>query len=62
MGVQGRRAADGSAVVRLPTYRDVNGLAKPAVVMPEELRQPLVDAVLGFLAEEGAVRRQYSDT
>ena len=62
MGVQGRRAMDGSAVVQLPTYRDVNGLAKPAVVMPEELRQPLVDAVLEFLAEEGAVRRVYSDT
>ena len=60
MGIQGRRrASDGSAVVQLPTYRDLNGLAKPAVVMPEELRKPLVDAVLEFLAEEGAVRRQY---
>jgi hypothetical protein len=32
MGIQGRRAANGSAVVQLPTYRDINGLAKPAVV------------------------------
>jgi len=59
MGIQGRRASNGSAVVQLPTYRDINGLAKPAVVMPEELREPLVDAVLEFLAEEGAVRRRY---
>ena len=59
MGIQGRRAANGSAVVQLPTYRDINGLAKPAIVMPEELRKPLVDAVLEFLAEEGAVRRRY---
>jgi hypothetical protein len=61
MGVQARRAANGSAIVQLPTYRDVSGLGKPAVVMPEELRKPLVDAVLEFLAEEGAVRRRYSD-
>ena len=58
MGIQGRRTLDGSAVVQLPTYRDVNGLAKPAVVMPEELRKPLTDAVLEFLAEEGAIRRR----
>jgi hypothetical protein len=27
--------------------------------MPEELRKPLTDAVLEFLAEEGAIRRRY---
>jgi hypothetical protein len=61
MGVQGRRTADGRAVVQLRTFRDVNGLAKPAVVIAEELREPLVDAVLEFLAEEGPVRRKLSD-
>jgi hypothetical protein len=59
MGVQGRRDANGSAVIQLPTYRDTGGRARPAVVMPEELRQPLVNAVMEFLAEEGMVARRY---
>ena len=29
------------------------------MVMSEELRKPLVDAVMEFLAEEGAVERRY---
>jgi hypothetical protein len=58
MGIQGRRAANGSAVIQLPTYRDTGGRARPAVVMPDELRQPLVDAVMEFLAEEGLVERR----
>ena len=29
------------------------------MVMPEALRKPLVDAVMEFLAEEGAVERRY---
>jgi hypothetical protein len=59
MGVQGRRARNGGALIQLPTYRDTDGRARPAVVMPEELRKPLVDAVMEFLAEEGAVERRY---
>ena len=60
MGVQGRRARNGGALIQLPTYRDTDGRARPAVVMPEELRKPLVDAVMEFLAEEGASGAQIS--
>jgi hypothetical protein len=32
MGVQGRRARNGGALIQLPTYRDTDGKARPAVV------------------------------
>ncbi len=56
IGVQIQRGIDGLSV-HLPILRDVNGAWKPVVEMPEELRGPLSDAVMGFLVDEGMATR-----
>ena len=50
------RRGIGGLSVHLPTHRDVNGAWKPVVEMPEELRGPLSDAVMGFLVDEGIAK------
>jgi DNA-binding cell septation regulator SpoVG len=57
IGVQVQRGSGGLSV-HLPTHRDANGAWKPVVEMPEELRGPLSDAVMGFLVDEGMARRK----
>jgi DNA-binding cell septation regulator SpoVG len=57
IGVQIQRGAGGLSV-HLPTHRDVNGAWKPVVEMPEELREPLSDAVMEFLVDEGMAKRK----
>jgi hypothetical protein len=52
IGVQIRHDG-GGLTVQLPTHRDVTGIWRPVIEMPEELRAPLADAVMEFLAEEG---------
>ena len=59
LGVQARNAPNGCTAVHLPTYRDTNGEWRSSVRLPEELRQPLADAVLAFLVDEGVARRKY---
>jgi hypothetical protein len=57
IGVQIQRGSGGLSV-HLPTHRDVNGAWKPVVEMPEELCEPLSDAVMGFLVDEGMARQR----
>ena len=59
-GVQARRLATGGTSVHLPTCKDPNGAWRPAIVLPEEARGPLADAVLSFLVEEGLARPKFS--
>jgi DNA-binding cell septation regulator SpoVG len=58
IGVQIQRGSGGLSV-HLPTHRDVNGAWKPVVEMPEELRLPLSDAVMGFLVDEGMAKPKW---
>jgi DNA-binding cell septation regulator SpoVG len=58
IGVQIQRGSGGLSV-HLPTHRDVNGAWKPVVEMPEELRGPLSDAVMGFLVDEGMAKPKW---
>jgi DNA-binding cell septation regulator SpoVG len=58
IGVQIQRGTGGLSV-HLPTHRDVNGAWKPVVEMPEELREPLSDAVMGFLVDEGMAKPRW---
>lgn len=58
IGVQIQRGSGGLSV-HLPTHRDVNGAWKPVVEMPEELRGPLSDAVMGFLVDEGMAKPRW---
>lgn len=52
------RADDGSAAVTLPTYRGQDGQWKPAITLPEEIRQPMGDAVLAAGLEAGLLREK----
>lgn len=56
IGIQIRRDR-GSLTVHLPTHRDVCGIWRPVVEMPEELLAPLANAVMEFLEEEGLAER-----
>jgi hypothetical protein len=59
LGIQARNAPNGCTSVHLPTYRDTNGEWRSSVRLPEELHEPLADAVLAFLVDEGLARRKY---
>jgi stage V sporulation protein G len=59
LGIQARNAPNGCTSVHLPTYRDTNGEWRSSVRIPDELREPLADAVLAFLVDEGLARRKY---
>ena len=56
IGIQIRRTR-GSLTVHLPTHRDVTGVWRPVIEMPEELLAPLANAVMEFLGEEGLAER-----
>jgi len=58
-GVQARRHLDGATSVNLPTVRDLDGVWRPAICLPDEVRAPLADAVLVFLVEEGLARHKF---
>lgn len=55
-GVQARHLETGGTSIHLPTYKDTNGLFRPAILLPDELRSPLTQAVLDFLVEEGLAK------
>lgn len=51
-GVQARRLPTGGTSIHLPTFKDASGLPTAAIVLPDQLKQPLCDAVLAFLVDE----------
>ncbi len=61
-GVQARREPEGRTSVRLPTFKDADGVWRPAIGLPDEVRGPLADAVLAFLMEEGLAKRRFELT
>ena len=60
LGVRARNAQNGYTSVHLPTYRDIDGTRRSSIRLLEELREPLSDAVLEFLVDEGLACRKYS--
>lgn len=58
-GVQARRLPQAGTSIHLPTFKDVDGGPKTAIILPAEVREPLADAVLAFLVEEGLARSRY---
>ena len=56
-GVQIRSDATQTAVV-LPTYRGVDGTWKPAISLPEEIREALADVVLNAGLDAGVLREK----
>lgn len=59
LGIQARREPDAMTSIRLPTFKDASGTWRPAIQLPNELREPLADAVLAFLVEEGLARHRF---
>jgi DNA-binding cell septation regulator SpoVG len=58
-GVQARKVSEGTSV-HLPTYKDRDGVWRPAVGLPEELREALIAAVLEFLVTSGLARPRFA--
>jgi len=56
VGVQARHLAKGGTSVHLPTFRDADGKWRAAVILPDEIREALCDAVLAFMVEEGVAK------
>jgi hypothetical protein len=58
VGVQIRHEG-GSLSVHLPTHRVISGIWRPVIEMPEELRAPLANALMEFLAEGSSAERRF---
>ncbi len=57
-GIRALHVSPAATRVELPTYRDAAGKLQAAIVLPEEVRGPIGEAVLDHLVELGlAVRR-----
>lgn len=52
-GLQARRVPAGGTSIHLPCFRDVDGVWRSAVDLPDELREALATVALEFLVEEG---------
>jgi hypothetical protein len=59
-GVQARRLPQAGTSIHLPTFRDIDGGPKTAIVLPDGVHEPLAEAVLAFLVEEGLARPRKS--
>ncbi len=58
LGLQARRSPSGALTVFLPTYRDIEGRWRPAIFLPDELRKPMMTAVLEYLVDQGLAHRR----
>ena len=57
-GIRTMHVPPAATRIELPTYRDAAGRSRAAIILPEEVRGPIGDAVLDRLVELGlAVRR-----
>jgi stage V sporulation protein G len=57
-GVRALNAVGGTRI-ELPQFRDHSGVLRPAIVLPEEVRGPIGDAVIDELVERGLARRRF---
>jgi stage V sporulation protein G len=46
--------------IELPQYRGPNGQWQTAIALPEEIREPIGDAVLDELIEQGLAKRRFA--
>jgi stage V sporulation protein G len=60
-GIRASRVEPIGTKIGMPTYRDVTGVSRSALTLPEEVRGPIGDIVLDALIERGlAVKRTAS--
>jgi stage V sporulation protein G len=59
LGVQIHKTLTGGTGVKMPTYKDTDGLWRQAVSMPPEVKNPLGEAVLAFLVDMDVARPRF---
>ena len=60
-GIRAMRVDSGPGTrIELPTLRNAAGLSQPAIILPEEVRGPIGDAVLEALIEHGLAKRRFA--
>jgi stage V sporulation protein G len=60
-GIRALHVPPAATRIELPTVREAAGKSQPAIILPEELREPIGDAVIARLVELGlAVKRSAS--
>jgi len=62
VGVQARNLPGGGTSIHLPTFRDHDGVWRAAVILPDEIREALCDAVLDFMVEDGVAKQAARET
>ena len=57
-GIRALHVPPAATRIELPTVREAAGKSQPAIILPEELREPIGDALIARLVELGlAVKR-----
>jgi stage V sporulation protein G len=59
-GIRAMRVPAGETRVELPKFRDAAGQSRAAIVLPDEVRAPIGDAVLEALIDQGLAKRRFS--
>ena len=59
-GIRAMRVPTGATRVELPTFRYAAGQSRAAIVLPDEVRGPIGDAVIEALIERGLAKRRFS--
>src|ERR1700724_2975832 len=61
-GIRAMHVPTGATRVELPTFRDAAGRSRAAIVLPDEVRGPIGDAVIEALIERGLAKRRFNVT
>ena len=59
-GIRAMRVPTGETRVELPKFRDAAGQSRAVIVLPDEVRGPIGDAVIEALIERGLAKRRFS--
>lgn len=57
-GIRAMHVPPAATRIELPTFRDAAGRSQAAIILPEEVREPIGDAVLGRLVELGLAAKR----
>jgi stage V sporulation protein G len=59
-GVRAERAKPHGTRIELPMYRNAAGSWRPAIILPDEVRGPIGDAVLDALIDQGIAKQRFA--
>ena len=57
-GIRAQRVGSIGTRIELPKFRDATGMLSSAIILPDEIRGPIGDAVLDELIERGLAKRR----